>query len=470
MELFRPLSTAWGEIRGSALSVERVIGLSSWMVVLGTIRLVAVCADYAGAFFDASRFQPFSLRMLSEFAHENSPVFALSAAWPLLVAIALRRTRWPELLLAAALTFLFLSVGGAVELTAQSSQARSDGETIGSFHLTRRAFLSPTFADLALVFLGASQLMLELVTAVYALFVAAGPRGAGAADCAKQDRSRRARWGRLAVYAAIAYLFLMVRLPVWSTYLEVLSSSTLFREFIIRNDIERIKGTPGGNRRFRIDERLMRTRGMMTTALQATVAGRFALAGESYKRVIAVADSSTEGILAGTYRSITADASNNLAWLQATCPDVEFRDPERSVENAHRATELDPANGNFWNTLGAAHYRNGNWAEADRVLLHSMELRNGGDSFDWFFLAVVRLKLGRKDDALRWYNKAVDWYHASLPLNQELHRFQVEAAKELGLAAPPYPPPASSAQGPPLAPVAPSAVRVHNFRRDSPPQ
>jgi tetratricopeptide (TPR) repeat protein len=469
MELDRLLNTPWRPVRGSAIAVERVIAVSSWMMVLGTVRLVCACADYINTFLDVARFQPFSFRVLSDFVHENNPAFALSAAWPLLVALALRRTRWPQLLPAAALTFLFLSIGGVLESTAEWSQAQANGETIGSFHLTRRAFLSPKFSDLSLLLLGATQLTLELVTAGYALLLVAGFRGFAGAEITKQDRSRRARWGRLAVYAAIGYLVLMVRLPVWSTYLEFVNNSALFREFIIQNDMSRIRGTSGVSRHRRMDERLLRAHGMMTAALQATVRGQFELAKENYKGVISVADSAPSGTVATRYHAMVADALNNLAWLQATCPEILVRDPPQSVKNARRATELEPGNGNYWNTLGTAYYRNGDWAAADRAFSHSMELRNGGDSFDWFFLALVQLKLGHKDEALRWYNKGVDWYRNFMPLNGELYQFQVESATELELGTPPPPPQGSGGRLPRIAPFAPAAGRVHELsRRETP--
>jgi hypothetical protein len=65
-----------------------------------------------------------------------------------------------------------------------------------------------------------------------------------------------------------------------------------------------------------------------------------------------------------------------------------------------------------------------------------MNLRNGGDSFDWFFLALVELKLGHRDLALQWYEKAVHRFRQSVPSDRELFRFHVEAAEELHLPKP----------------------------------
>ena len=67
-------------------------------------------------------------------------------------------------------------------------------------------------------------------------------------------------------------------------------------------------------------------------------------------------------------RALVATALNNLAWLEATCSDVSFRNAREAVRHARRATVLEPEEGNYWNTLGAAHYRAGEWEEAKAAL------------------------------------------------------------------------------------------------------
>ena len=62
-----------------------------------------------------------------------------------------------------------------------------------------------------------------------------------------------------------------------------------------------------------------------------------------------------------------------------------------------------------------------------------MELRNGGDSFDWFFLAMAHWRLGEKDKAREWYDRAVRWMDKNPSKNEELRRFRAEAAELLGL-------------------------------------
>src|SRR5262249_10923625 len=80
---------------------------------------------------------------------------------------------------------------------------------------------------------------------------------------------------------------------------------------------------------------------------------------------------------------VAPSVRNDLAWLLATCPDVKVRDPQRAVALAKKAVELDPR-ASYFNTLGAAQYRAGNFTEALAALRKSMDLTKGGDSFDWF--------------------------------------------------------------------------------------
>jgi serine/threonine protein kinase/tetratricopeptide (TPR) repeat protein len=121
-------------------------------------------------------------------------------------------------------------------------------------------------------------------------------------------------------------------------------------------------------------------------------------------------------------------AHNDLAWLLANCPDLRFRNADRAVELAKQAVKLAPAEGGYCNTLGAAHYRAGNWEAATVALNKSIELRNGGDSFDLFFMAMARWRLGEKQLAARDYDRAVQWMEKNQPQNEEMRRFRTEAA------------------------------------------
>jgi tetratricopeptide (TPR) repeat protein len=136
-----------------------------------------------------------------------------------------------------------------------------------------------------------------------------------------------------------------------------------------------------------------------------------------------------------------AGAWNNAAWLFATCPDARFRDAVKAVEFAKKAVELEPRVGGFWNTLGAAHYRAGEWKLAVEALKKSVDLCKGGECSDWFFLAMAHWMLGEKDKARQWYENAVQWMEKNNPQDDELRRFRAEAGELLGIENPGNPEP-----------------------------
>lgn len=122
-----------------------------------------------------------------------------------------------------------------------------------------------------------------------------------------------------------------------------------------------------------------------------------------------------------------ADAHNNLAWLLVTQADHIPSDPLQAIRHAEEAVRLAPELGIYWNTLGAAYFRAGDYRSAVASLEKSMDLREGGDSFDWFFLAMSHWKLGDRASALRIYQEAVFWMELHARGNSELARFREEA-------------------------------------------
>jgi serine/threonine protein kinase/Flp pilus assembly protein TadD len=126
-------------------------------------------------------------------------------------------------------------------------------------------------------------------------------------------------------------------------------------------------------------------------------------------------------------------ACNNVAWLLATCPEPRFRDPPRAVQLARRAVELDPQAANHWRTLGAAHYRAGDGQAAVAALEKALDLRNRGESLDWFFLSMACWLLDEGEKARQWYDLAVQWMDENQPKNPVLHRLRAESATLLGI-------------------------------------
>jgi len=127
---------------------------------------------------------------------------------------------------------------------------------------------------------------------------------------------------------------------------------------------------------------------------------------------------------------------NNYAWFLATCPQLEFRDPAEAVVLAQEAAAYAPRCGNVWNTLGAAYYRTGNWQAAIDALKKSMEYRAGGDSSDWFFLAMAHYQLGDRAQADSWFNKALQDIQRNVVIFESLANYRAEAAALLGRETP----------------------------------
>jgi eukaryotic-like serine/threonine-protein kinase len=138
-------------------------------------------------------------------------------------------------------------------------------------------------------------------------------------------------------------------------------------------------------------------------------------------------------------RDKQAEELNNQAWPLATNPEATLRDPARAVELAQKAVDLCPKQAMYWNTLGVAHYSAGHWKDAIEALTKSMELQKGKlESFDTFFLAMAHWRLGEKEKARQWYDRAVQWLEKNKqalqkPHQEELRRFRAEAAELLGI-------------------------------------
>jgi tetratricopeptide (TPR) repeat protein len=132
---------------------------------------------------------------------------------------------------------------------------------------------------------------------------------------------------------------------------------------------------------------------------------------------------------------------NELAWFLADCQCSKFRDPTRAIRYAKQAIALAPEDRRFWNTLGVAHYRAGDLSAAAAALRKSMDLKAGGDPYDWFFLAMIHWQQGDRAEAHAWFDKSVAWMYTNTLMTEELIRYQAEAAAMLGRedAKPPHP-------------------------------
>ena len=96
--------------------------------------------------------------------------------------------------------------------------------------------------------------------------------------------------------------------------------------------------------------------------------------------------------------------------------------------------------GRYWGTLGIAHYRAGQWGDALTAFQEATKLRNGDDSLEWFYLAMIHWRLGEEEQARKWYDQALQRVEENDPdsnelkhIRNELKNIRAEAAELLNI-------------------------------------
>ena len=123
------------------------------------------------------------------------------------------------------------------------------------------------------------------------------------------------------------------------------------------------------------------------------------------------------------------------SFFQLNCPDPDLRDTARALGLATEAVKVEPEGGRNWSVLGQAHYRGGEFRRAVEALEKASELDCERKARNWFFLAMAHGKLGDKEEAHLYYDRAVRWMadnqppYAIFPQSQ----FRAEAAEVLGI-------------------------------------
>jgi hypothetical protein len=360
-----------GPLDDDALT-DSILRLSSVLIIVGTARFVCALGDYLSSLLQIGRFTTAPLTLLPVFFAQNSPAKLLASCWPLVLAIALRRTGGRVYLGASVFTFSMISVLGLLELLAGLTQGALPDLHIGSFVVPRWPLKQGNPAAVARTILGSIQLTLELAAAVLACILAWKSRHA-AGRCASDTISRSPRErlrGRLAMYISLIFLALCVRIPVWAAYLDVLDRSGLIRGLVARTTAAARASSQ--NRPVNLadpSQHQMELRMGTSAALQLAASDQLGSAKEAYLKVIARAESlSRDGEPAAIWKASLALALNNLSWLLATCDDAKFRHPHDALSYAKRAVEFFPNEGNYWNTLGVAYFRVGQWQQAKDAL------------------------------------------------------------------------------------------------------
>jgi tetratricopeptide (TPR) repeat protein len=132
-----------------------------------------------------------------------------------------------------------------------------------------------------------------------------------------------------------------------------------------------------------------------------------------------------------TYPKCQAVAENNLAWFLVTCTDPQLRDLQLSLQHAQQAVDLNPKEGSHWNTLGVAHYRNGQYEEAVAALTKASELNKGAQMIDLLCLGMAYWQLQDQETAQHWYQEAIRGMDEDASDDAELQPFREEAERLL---------------------------------------
>jgi tetratricopeptide (TPR) repeat protein len=128
-----------------------------------------------------------------------------------------------------------------------------------------------------------------------------------------------------------------------------------------------------------------------------------------------------------------AATQNDFARLLVNWPRPGVDHFEEAIELAKKAVKTTPTAGNYWGTLGMAHYWAGQWSDALVAIEHAAKLHNGGDSLDRFYLAMVYGRLGEKEKGRESYDQAVEWMEKNDPDNKGFKWLRNEAAELLGI-------------------------------------
>jgi tetratricopeptide (TPR) repeat protein len=154
----------------------------------------------------------------------------------------------------------------------------------------------------------------------------------------------------------------------------------------------------------------------------------------SFRRALAIAESLIKDpeVAKHCYTMGLVGPLNDLAWTLVQHAPVQPSDAQLAVRLSRQTVDWEPNQPGFWNTLGVAYYRLGDWSSSASALQKSMDLSGGGDPADWFFLAATNQHVGKAQEAQRLFDQAVSWMEKNPDRvkgrEAELHQFQAETA------------------------------------------
>ncbi|MDH4238611.1 MAG: protein kinase [Phycisphaerae bacterium] len=136
------------------------------------------------------------------------------------------------------------------------------------------------------------------------------------------------------------------------------------------------------------------------------------------------------------YAKFTKDPSRTAAAYSELVFSVAEADPNTAAELYSKAHEMQPENWLYLCGLSRAHYLVGRLEEAITELTESTKLPGGENSINYFSLSMAHWQLGEKEEATKWYSKAIEQMQDSsidAPLRPLLDYLHSEASRLLGI-------------------------------------
>jgi tetratricopeptide (TPR) repeat protein len=116
------------------------------------------------------------------------------------------------------------------------------------------------------------------------------------------------------------------------------------------------------------------------------------------------------------------DCANDLAWLLVNAPDPSVREVAHGLLLAVKVTQAQPGCKAYWNTLGAAYYRAGDFEAAITALNRNTTVSDRGTVFDHVFLAMAHAELGNHEESRLWLSLVMSEKERDYPGHSELTR------------------------------------------------
>lgn len=409
-------------------------------IVLVMVSVVRVAVAARDGFPDVSHGAPV----------ENGAAELLRLGWPILLALLIHRLKWQSLMIAALVTMLAMMIHRLMDTAL---------DTMRFLNLT--GTYEPAWIRFANAFSLSTvrwRAIVEILGRVFGLLIDSALTIA-AWRLAKDSRPSRREFSRgsprsiatrLAVMGSLLFSGVLLGSLAWDAYIEVLSLSPRIRHFAMRES-ESDARMRLRRRQFRAAHRPGRLLELVNGGIRLSQEPDADAARTAARNALRQINLATERRNSEELKRDSAKiamALNNLSWNFATggFPDQE---PDLAVSLARESLRLAPDDGATWNTLGVALLRASSDREAVQAFERSMELRHGGDSVDWLFLAILRQRAGKTKEAKALYDRSLKWDAEHRPHDQELWKFEAEAAAALGLPAPVHPQPQKSVLRPP---------------------